>query len=61
MHTGGQIIQCDICFQLFSRNYFLKTHMSIHTEEKNYKCEQCDKAFADKSAKRTHMISHTGG
>lgn len=50
-------VECDVCSKKMSR-YSLKTHMLVHSDEKNYECDICQKRCRFKSAIVTHMIVH---
>ena len=51
---------CEICQKKFGRISTLKSHIKIHTGEKNYKCliEGCNKYFAEKGNMEIHYKRH---
>ncbi|XP_067613498.1 zinc finger protein 90-like isoform X2 [Eurosta solidaginis] len=52
--------ECEICGKRFERNFDLKTHKTIHIEEKPVKCDFCEMRFANIYNQRRHMRLHTG-
>jgi hypothetical protein len=46
------------CFKIFSRKHNLKTHMTIHDENRKYpyECDSCDRAFARRTDLERHYL-----
>ena len=38
--------ECDVCNEMFSKNFELEIHLKAHAESKSFKCDQCDKVFS---------------
>ncbi|XP_037024761.1 zinc finger protein 239-like isoform X2 [Bradysia coprophila] len=47
--------QCDIC-GFISRS--LKSHMLVHTQERNFECDFCGKKFALRASLKNHIFAH---
>lgn len=52
--------KCDTCGKVFTLSNNLKTHIKIHTGEKNYTCEYCDRQFSRSDHLKTHLRIHLG-
>merc|ERR1711862_574502 len=61
-NAGEKPFECTYCSKSFRENYYLKSHMKIHTGTKDFKCEVegCDKAYRTKKELRSHNMRHTG-
>lgn len=53
--TKDDEVKCDVCKQLFSKNYF-GIHMQSH--KASYKCDICDKKFSYLSLFNRHKATH---
>ncbi|XP_001865822.2 zinc finger protein 93 [Culex quinquefasciatus] len=53
-------IFCEICNLGVRIPSALKTHMLVHTQQRDHKCEFCGKAFYTKHVLALHRRSHTG-
>jgi len=49
-------VQCEVCDLRFWSKTHMRTHMEVHSSEKNYKCERCDKEFKQKRTLRGHLL-----
>jgi len=47
--------QCDVC-GFISRS--LKSHMLVHTQERNFECDFCGKKFALRASLKNHIFAH---
>lgn len=54
------IYKCEECGKTTSSKGSLKTHMKIHTGEKNHACNLCEKRFFNKTYLKIHIRTHTG-
>ena len=59
-HTNIRTKECIICSDRFLTKEELKTHMIVHTMEKNFSCEICPSAFKHKSTLNQHIVKHAG-
>ncbi|XP_053467669.1 transcription factor E4F1 isoform X2 [Ictalurus furcatus] len=50
---------CQICEKTFKTANILRTHLSIHTDKKDFKCELCETAFRTKGSLIRHNRRHT--
>lgn len=48
---------CTVCGRPMQKEYQLKTHMRVHTNEKPFACNMCDKSFKQRAGLLTHMNS----
>lgn len=52
---------CEICPDVFTTPYKLKTHMVKHDEENyKHKCNFCEKTFKTSNGLKSHYIHHSG-
>lgn len=51
--------KCEHCGKLFTRNWYLKQHIKLHSNDKPYSCEMCDKRFLNSSNLKQHMKTHS--
>lgn len=51
--------RCDHCGKLFTRNWYLKQHVKLHSNEKPFACDHCDKRFLNTSNLKQHMRTHS--
>ncbi len=51
--------KCDHCGKLFTRNWYLKQHIKLHSNEKPFGCDLCDKRFLNSSNLKQHMKTHS--
>lgn len=49
---------CDTCGKLFFSEDSLSSHLSIHSEERNWMCFICKKTFKTKNGLCEHMNTH---
>ncbi|KAI8916203.1 hypothetical protein EDD86DRAFT_197963 [Gorgonomyces haynaldii] len=47
-------IQCQVCHKNFHTQFSLKSHMTVHSDEKLHSCHMCKKRFA----RRHDMLRH---
>ncbi|GMT13152.1 hypothetical protein PFISCL1PPCAC_4449, partial [Pristionchus fissidentatus] len=45
---------CEICHKSFAKEYTLKTHMAIHSEERRFGCDKCGSTFKQKGQLNKH-------
>lgn len=57
-HTGIRRHKCHVCGKMFSRTFFLKTHMRVHTGERPYQCDICEQRFTQVGDMRRHRKRH---
>ncbi|TSO37038.1 Transcription factor E4F1 [Bagarius yarrelli] len=50
---------CHICEKTFKTANILRTHLSIHTDRKDFKCDLCETAFRTKGSLIRHNRRHT--
>ncbi|XP_060757611.1 transcription factor E4F1 isoform X2 [Neoarius graeffei] len=50
---------CHICEKTFKTANILRTHLSIHTDKKDFKCDLCETAFRTKGSLIRHNRRHT--
>jgi uncharacterized Zn-finger protein len=50
--------ECKICLRRFKENSKLRSHILIHTNERNVQCPQCGKLFKTKACLRAHKRTH---
>ncbi|XP_036322776.1 zinc finger protein 675-like [Rhagoletis pomonella] len=55
-----QIHICEICGNIYPRNYELQVHMRRHRNERIYECEICGNSFHLNSELTRHIRTHTG-
>lgn len=51
--------KCGHCGKLFTRNWYLKQHIKLHSNEKPFACDHCDKRFLNSSNLKQHMRTHS--
>ncbi|XP_053322567.1 uncharacterized protein LOC128496798 [Spea bombifrons] len=51
--------KCNECGKVFTRNFSLLIHRSIHTGEKPFTCQECGKKFRENNSLKCHMRCHT--
>lgn len=51
--------KCDFCGKLFTRNWYLKQHIKLHSNEKPFSCNHCDKRFLNSSNLKQHLKTHS--
>nr|XP_042897785.1 zinc finger protein 600-like [Parasteatoda tepidariorum] len=51
---------CEFCTYSTNNKYSLKTHVSMHTKERQYICGVCQKSFNQKGHLNQHYRIHTG-
>lgn len=44
-HSGKRFCECEICGDVFTRQFFLRRHMKVHSTERPFKCEFCYHTF----------------
>ena len=54
VHLRMRNYACEICGKAFKSNWYLTTHLRIHTGEKPFHCTKCTSSFAD----RSHFAQH---
>ncbi|KAF5901859.1 transcription factor E4F1, partial [Clarias magur] len=50
---------CHVCEKTFKTVNILRTHLSIHTDKKDFKCDLCEAAFRTKGSLIRHNRRHT--
>ncbi|KAM6957040.1 transcription factor E4F1 [Aplochiton taeniatus] len=58
LNREGRYI-CQMCDKTFKTTNILRTHMSTHSEQKNFSCELCGMAFRTKGSLIRHNRRHT--
>eukprot|EP00088_Acartia_fossae_P048134 TRINITY_DN5243_c0_g1_i1.p1 TRINITY_DN5243_c0_g1~~TRINITY_DN5243_c0_g1_i1.p1 ORF type:complete len:541 (-),score=41.31 TRINITY_DN5243_c0_g1_i1:320-1942(-) len=58
-HENHKPFSCDVCNKKFSLQFYLNSHMKIHTKEMPFTCSYCNKSFARKVALKNHEMQHT--
>ena len=48
------------CNKSYKSEHYLKTHLLIHAQQKNFECDACYKKFYDMQSLKFHMRTHTG-
>uniref|UniRef100_A0ABM0MLF1 Zinc finger protein 846-like n=1 Tax=Saccoglossus kowalevskii TaxID=10224 RepID=A0ABM0MLF1_SACKO len=48
--------QCKQCEKRYTRLWYLKEHMLVHTEVKPFQCKKCEKCFTRSSYLKEHML-----
>lgn len=51
--------KCDFCGKLFTRNWYLKQHIKLHSNQKPFSCNHCDKRFLNSSNLKQHLKTHS--
>lgn len=51
--------RCDYCGKLFTRNWYLKQHIKLHSNQKPFSCIHCDKRFLNSSNLKQHLKTHS--
>ena len=46
--------QCEICDKTFNSSWHLGEHMTVHSDEKQFKCDECESQFKRKDSLRRH-------
>ncbi|CAF0932772.1 unnamed protein product [Brachionus calyciflorus] len=59
IHRNGSQSECPICYKKLSSYSNAKTHVKIHTKEKDYTCEYCQRNFTDPTCLKRHIRTHT--
>lgn len=50
--------QCYICKRMFTRATSVKTHMVVHSNEREFRCADCPKSFLDQRGLNRHSVTH---
>ncbi|XP_053095048.1 transcription factor E4F1 isoform X2 [Pangasianodon hypophthalmus] len=58
LNEDGRYV-CHICEKTFKTANILRTHLSIHTDKKDFKCDHCETAFRTKGSLIRHNRRHT--
>ncbi|KAK3520483.1 hypothetical protein QTP70_024092 [Hemibagrus guttatus] len=58
LNEDGRYV-CHICEKTFKTANILRTHLSIHTDKKDFKCDLCETAFRTKGSLIRHNRRHT--
>ncbi|KAI5097411.1 transcription factor E4F1, partial [Silurus meridionalis] len=58
LNEDGRYV-CHICEKTFKSANILRTHLTIHTDKKDFKCELCETAFRTKGSLIRHNRRHT--
>ncbi|KAJ8000685.1 hypothetical protein DPEC_G00182920 [Dallia pectoralis] len=53
-----QLYPCPVCGKVFGRQQTLSRHLSLHTEERNYKCHLCPYAAKCRANLNQHLTVH---
>ena len=56
--TCKDLAHLDTMFHVIHSNWYLKTHKSIHTDQKLYSCAQCAKPFGGARNLKTDLCIH---
>ncbi|XP_053673551.1 zinc finger protein 585A-like [Anopheles nili] len=59
-NTNAHQNVCLVCEKVLSSKGNLKSHMSVHSDEKPFCCEVCGRRFAKKHNYNIHMLRHSG-
>lgn len=49
---------CDVCSKVFRKKFNFKSHMAVHSDERNFSCSMCDLSFARASDRNRHEKTH---
>ncbi|GAA6078974.1 transcription factor E4F1 isoform X1 [Tachysurus ichikawai] len=58
LNEDGRYV-CLVCEKTFKTANILRTHLSVHTDRKDFKCDLCDTAFRTKGSLIRHNRRHT--
>ncbi|GBO09773.1 Zinc finger protein 197 [Araneus ventricosus] len=51
---------CNVCNKIFTRRSNLRSHVLIHSDQKDYACDVCGKTFLLKRSLTRHNFVHSG-
>ena len=57
-HEVRKAFECEVCHHEFKSEYYLRSHMLIHTGETPFQCEKCDAKFNRKDKLKRHLLTH---
>nr|XP_049695999.1 zinc finger protein 287 isoform X1 [Helicoverpa armigera] len=58
MKSHAERQRCELCGKTFRDRTSLRTHLFIHSGEKEFSCSRCDKRFLFKKAMQVHAMTH---
>ncbi|KAM8840250.1 uncharacterized protein AB9W97_001150 [Spinachia spinachia] len=59
-HRVDQPYVCDTCGKTFTMKSHLKSHKTVHSDEKLFSCKTSGKEFKHSKGLKSHMTVHTG-
>ncbi|XP_050556461.1 zinc finger protein 37 isoform X3 [Spodoptera frugiperda] len=58
MKSHAERQRCHLCGKTFRDRTSLRTHLFIHSGEKEFSCPRCDKRFMFRAALAVHLVTH---